>query len=112
MRVNYLLTDEATEDLDSIWNYIAADNPDAANRVEEAIFDACEILGEFPSLGAVRPEITRKPVRFWTVSRYRNFVIIYRSDITPIHVLKVVHGRQDLKTVVLANSYPVISTFL
>ncbi len=33
----YQFTPQATDDLFEIWSYIAGDNLDAANRVEEAI---------------------------------------------------------------------------
>jgi len=42
----YRLTPRAGADLRSIWSYIAADNFEAADRVEEAIYDACPISGE------------------------------------------------------------------
>ena len=35
----YQLTPKAAADLRSIWAYIAADNVEAADRVEEAIYD-------------------------------------------------------------------------
>ncbi len=40
----YQFTPQATGDLFEIWNFIAHDNPEAADRVEEAIFRACDLL--------------------------------------------------------------------
>jgi plasmid stabilization system protein ParE len=37
----YALTSLAKTDIFEIWSYIAEDNEDAANRVEQAIYDAC-----------------------------------------------------------------------
>ena len=44
----YRLTPKATADLRSIWAYIAADNVEAADRVEEAIYDTCAFLAGMP----------------------------------------------------------------
>jgi len=37
---NYLLSPEALDDLQNIWDYIAADNVEAADRVIEELFEA------------------------------------------------------------------------
>jgi plasmid stabilization system protein ParE len=95
----FQLSPRAIDDLDSIWSYIAGDSHEAANRVERAILASCEKLGHFPNLGAKRTEITAKAVRFWTVARFPNFIIVYRPDRTPIHVLTILHGMRDIKQI-------------
>ncbi len=39
--IGYALTPLARADIFDIWTYIADHNRDAADRVEQAIFDAC-----------------------------------------------------------------------
>jgi antitoxin ParD1/3/4 len=73
----YRLTSKSKADLRAIWSYIAVDNIEAADRVEEAIYDACAFLAKAPSRGHSRKDLTRLPVRFWTVVRYPSYVIIY-----------------------------------
>jgi antitoxin ParD1/3/4/toxin ParE1/3/4 len=65
MPANYQFTPRALDDIDNIWNYIAEDSFDAANRVQSAILAACESLSRHPLLGSKRSEITHLPVRFW-----------------------------------------------
>ena len=84
-------------DLDEIWSYIAADSVDAANRVESAILTACNSLARHPQLGTKRIEITLLPVRFWTVTRFPNFIIVYRPDTEPLQVVAVLHGKRNIK---------------
>ena len=48
-------------------------------------------------MGKERPEITPLPVRFMTVPRSTNYIVIYRPDTIPIRILAVVHGMQNLK---------------
>ena len=43
---SYLFTPQAVEDLFEIWGYIASDDLDAADRVEEAIHVACAFLAD------------------------------------------------------------------
>jgi antitoxin ParD1/3/4 len=77
---SYVLTPRAKADIFHIWAYIADHNQDAADRVEQAIFDACAFLAETPMRGHCRPDLTGRPLRFWTLSRYPNYVIVYRPD--------------------------------
>jgi plasmid stabilization system protein ParE len=48
---SYQFTPWAVEDRFEIWSYIAADNLEAASRVEEAIYAACGFLADTPLAG-------------------------------------------------------------
>ena len=95
MPFSFELTPRALAELDDIWNYIAEDSVDAANRVESAILAACESLARRPMLGSKRVEITTLPVRFWPVTRFPNFIVVYRPETKPLQVLTVIHGKRD-----------------
>jgi plasmid stabilization system protein ParE len=60
----YVLTPLATADVFHIWIYISRHNQNAADRVEQAIFEACAALAEAPMRGRRRPELTARPLRF------------------------------------------------
>jgi len=60
----YALHPEAFADLDGIRQYIAEDNPDAADRVITEIFDAIRALVLLPDQGYRRPNLTSRPLRF------------------------------------------------
>ncbi|HEV2324663.1 MAG TPA: type II toxin-antitoxin system RelE/ParE family toxin [Terracidiphilus sp.] len=91
------MTPAAADDLDQIWNYIAQDSPKAVDRVETAIFEAFASLARHPLLGSKRAEITPLPVRFWVVSRYPNYIVVYRPLTKPLRVLAVLHGKRNVK---------------
>jgi plasmid stabilization system protein ParE len=95
----YRLTPKAVDDLDDIWNYVAADSVDSANRVESAIFKACQSVARFPQLGSKRAEITSLRVRFWVVPRYPTYIVVYRPKTKPIQIIAVLHGKRDLQHV-------------
>jgi plasmid stabilization system protein ParE len=76
----YALTPLAKADIFDIWSYIARDNEDAANRVEQAIYDACGFLADGPLRGHSRPDLTTRLLRFWTLTRYPNYTVAYRPE--------------------------------
>ena len=89
----YVLSRDADLDLDSIWEYIALDGIDAADRWIEKLFKAFEKLGRTPSMGHKRDDLTKYPLLFWPVGSY---LIIYRSDHTPIEIVAVTRGSRDI----------------
>jgi antitoxin ParD1/3/4 len=93
----YRLTLAARTDLRSIWSYIADDSIDAANHVESAIYDACFFLTEGPLRGHVRKDLTNLPVRFWTVVRFPNYVIVYDPVAKPLKIIRVLHGARNIR---------------
>ena len=92
----YRLTAKAKADLRSTWAYIAADNIDAADRVEDCIYSACAFLTENPLLGHTREDLTSLPVRFWTVVGYTKYIIVYDAASKPLKVLRILHGSQNI----------------
>jgi plasmid stabilization system protein ParE len=69
----FVLHPDALADLNQIWEFIATDNPDAADRVLDDIRDAIGTLVSFPELGHVRADLTSRPLRFHAV---RDFLIV------------------------------------
>ena len=91
----YRLTPQAVDDLFEIWSYIAGDSPEAAYRVEEAIYAACEFLAETPLAGSVREDLTALPVRFWLVQPFRNCWIVYKPESQPVEVVCLLHPARN-----------------
>ena len=93
----YALTPLAQADIFHIWRYIAEDSEDAADRVEQAIYDACAFVAETPTRGHSRPDLTARALRFWTLTRYPNYTVVYRPETAPLQVVAVIHGRRNLR---------------
>ena len=83
---------EARADLNDIWEYIRADNLDAADRVIAEILSAVRALVLFPNQGHKRPDLTSRPLRFILV---REYLIAYAPDEKPLWVVAVMHGRRS-----------------
>ena len=58
MSSSYALHPEAFQDIDGIWEYIAKDNQDAADRVLGDILAALEMLASSPHAGHHRVDFT------------------------------------------------------
>jgi plasmid stabilization system protein ParE len=87
---------EAVKDLDEIWEYIAADSLDAADRTIEEIYETIQSLVPFPYIGHSRPDLTSKPLRFQSL---REYVIVYAPDEKPLAVIAVLHGRRNPRVI-------------
>lgn len=71
---HYQFTPQAVDDLFEIWTYIARENLEAANRVEDAVYKACDLLAEGPLCGQTHENLTKLPLRFWTVQPFPNYI--------------------------------------
>ena len=96
----YVLTPLAKADIFEIWSYIANDSEDAANRVEQAIYDACAFVAEAPIRGHARTELTTRSLLFWPLVRYPNYSIVYRPQTKPLQIVAVLHGKRNIRRIV------------
>ena len=74
--------------------YISVENPEAARKVINDIYEAGNKIKAFPEKGRIVPELRRKNVREVFCYGHR---IIYRIESKRIFVLTVLHMKQLLK---------------
>jgi antitoxin ParD1/3/4 len=96
---SYAFTPLARADVFEIWSYIAEDNVNAANHVEQAIYDACTFLAEAPLRGHVRRDLTDRPLRFWVLTRYPNYTVAYLPETKTLQIVAVLHGKRNLRRI-------------
>jgi plasmid stabilization system protein ParE len=89
----YVLGKGAELDLNEIWEYIAQDNLDAADRWIEKLFEAFESLARNPGLGHKREDLTAYPILFWPVGAY---LVLYRIQLEFIEIVGVTQGARDI----------------
>jgi plasmid stabilization system protein ParE len=80
---------EAEQWLREIYEYIAQDNPTAADKVVSGIYDKAQLLNDFPKLGYKYREEPEGEVRILLYGHYRIAYII-TDDF--IDILGVFHG--------------------
>jgi plasmid stabilization system protein ParE len=95
----YALTPLARADIFDIWCYIADESEEAADRVEQAIYDACALVAQAPQRGHSRPDLTSRSLRFWTLSRYPNYTVVFRPETAPLQVVAVLHGKRNIQRI-------------
>jgi len=89
----YVLSEDADLDLDDIWEYIAQDSIDAADRWIGRLFEAFEAIGHAPGIGHKREDLTAYPVLFFPVGAY---LIIYRAIRPTVEIVAVTQGARDI----------------
>ena len=83
---------EALLDLDEIWEYIARDSLEAADRVTAAILARIDAVAPFPHQGHRRPDLDSRGLRYLRVYDY---LIAYAPNESPLWVVAVLHGRRS-----------------
>jgi toxin ParE1/3/4 len=85
--VKIFWTPGAREDRLHIWTYIAAQNPDAAARIDRLFTDAIARLADFPMIGH-EGEVagTRE------VNPLRNYRLIYQIKSDGLWILALIHA--------------------
>lgn len=84
----------ALQDLDEIWDYVAQDNPDAADRLIDAIEEKCRLLADYPKLGTNCDNL-HPNLRFLAIGKYLLFYLPLENG---IELVRVLHGARDLES--------------
>ena len=88
---------KAARDLDEISGHIAADNPEAAERVQLTLLNTADFLAQHPELGRrIRKAAARHlQIRWFVVPKFRNYMIFYQPFHETVMVVRVLHAAQD-----------------
>jgi len=81
-------TEPALSDLDGIAEYIALDNPLAASRLVQKVFDRAARLEAHPKSGRRPPELAGTHYREVVVAPCRIFYRIEKDDVYILHVMR------------------------
>jgi toxin ParE1/3/4 len=94
--VRVIWTPEALHDRAAVWDYIAADNPHAASRMDELFSAAAGRLTDFPMLGQPgKIPGTRELIP------HENYRLVYEIDEEVVWVLALIH---------VARTWPPVQT--
>ncbi len=89
----YVVSEDAELDLEEIVDFVALDSPAAAVRVGRPAPGHAGACWNASHGGFARRELAEDDVRFWVVHSY---LIVYRAEVEPIQILRVVSGYRDL----------------
>jgi plasmid stabilization system protein ParE len=85
-------TFRARQALDDAIGFVAAEAPQAAERLLIRVLDAADTLSQMAERGRIVPEIGETQIRELITSPYR---LMYRVSDNDIHILSLVHERQQ-----------------
>jgi plasmid stabilization system protein ParE len=86
---------EATDDLDTLSEYIAKDSLFYAAAFTREVLDASSSLHKLSERGRLVPELGNSEIRELLIRDYR---LIYTIEESRIVILALVHGARDLMT--------------
>jgi len=92
--VKVVWTSEALRKLDEIESFIAQNNPERASAFIDLLLEKGDLIGSFPDMGRVVPELARSEIREILVGNYR---IVYRRTLVHIEILTVFEGHRSLR---------------
>jgi len=99
--VEVFLTDAAVTDLESIADWIAADNPARALAFIGLLRERCLQLGDMPLAFPIVTRYVRWEVRRRPVGDYLIFYRVHRAHLEILHVL---HGARDYESILFPDT--------
>jgi plasmid stabilization system protein ParE len=84
----------AYRDLDEIDSWVFEQfGSSFASKTQTKLLSTFELLAEFPEMGRRRPDVDKRPVRFFLLKPYW---IVYEPG-TPLVIRRVYHSARDLR---------------
>jgi plasmid stabilization system protein ParE len=87
-------TDESLYWLDEIYEFIAKDNPQAAFRTVDGIYERTQILQTFPEIGHIYENPDNRNIRILLYGHFRIAYLIRPDNV--IDILGIFHGSLDI----------------
>ena len=97
-----LKTPQAQADLEAILEELEGRNPKEAELLAVAVDKKCVALSRFPELGRARVDILPE-LRSTLVGKH---VLFYRIRGEVVEVLRILHGRRDLRRIMRRRPRP------
>jgi toxin ParE1/3/4 len=90
----FVVTRLARQDLEEIWDYLAAVSTSAAERVLGKLEEVVMKLAKKPRLGPLREDLADSRHRFFLVYSY---LIVNRPDSQPPEIVRVLHASRGVR---------------
>ena len=98
-RYEVLLTEGAEQDLEAIYDYIAAvDAPANANYVLDRLLKLTQSLTVFPQRGSYPRELIALGIRDFRQTAFKPYRVIYRVIGQKVYIHLITDGRRDMQS--------------
>jgi plasmid stabilization system protein ParE len=91
----------ASQDLESIVDFVARDNPQAARRTLANLHKRAETLKTLPERGRVVPELVDIGLHLYRELLVTPWRIVYRISDDTVYVMMVIDGRRNAEDLLL-----------
>lgn len=104
----FILSEYVEPELDAIWQLIAIDNIEAADRFLESAYGTFQELARMPGMGRLRhfPQARLRELRSFRVKGFENYLIFYCPVSDGIEVFHILHGARDLEKILQTSVNP------
>jgi toxin ParE1/3/4 len=94
-----ILSEFVEPELAAIWDYLARDNFDAADRFLEAANGTIQELARMPGMGRPRnfPQARLNNLRSFRIKDFENHLVFYSPMQDGVEGFHVLHGARDLE---------------
>ena len=75
---------------------LASVNPDAADRLCDAVEGSLELLRQHPEIGALAGFQKAPTVRKWVLKEFPNYILFYEARAAEVVVVRLLHGARDI----------------
>jgi toxin ParE1/3/4 len=96
-----LWTFAANQDLKSIVDFIARDNPTAARLILDSLRKRADTLKTFPERGRVVPELAHVGLYIYRELLVNPWRLVYRVSNAMVYVMMVIDGRRNVEDLLL-----------
>ncbi|MBD2364182.1 type II toxin-antitoxin system RelE/ParE family toxin [Anabaena minutissima FACHB-250] len=90
---HYRLSQQAEQDLEDIWTYLAQQNQIAADKQIAQILNRFPMLAQFPDMGKKRDDLM-KELKSFPVKPY---VVFYTKITDGVEIFRVLHQSRDIE---------------
>lgn len=99
MRCEVLLTEDAEQDLEDLYAYIAKfDSPKNADYVLDRLLDVVESLATSPERGSLPKELRSLGIQEYRQVFFKPYRTIYRMFDTKVVIYVIADGRRDMQS--------------
>jgi toxin ParE1/3/4 len=99
MRLEVLLTEDAEQDLEELYSYIAKfDSVKNAEHVLDRLLEVTENLALFPERGSLPQELRSLGIREYRQVYFKPYRVIYRVIEDRVIIYVIADGRRDMQT--------------
>jgi toxin ParE1/3/4 len=100
MRLEIVYRPAALSDLDTIYDYLALEDPRRAIAFIDEIRERCRVLRDYPELGPARENLA-PGIRIYPMPH--RVIVAYRITEATIEVTRVFSGGQDYESLILTS---------